>query len=562
MSSAAGAFAAPAPAQRGADLGAACDGRLITAVHVVAQLTAFTRVPAPMRGMARAAQWPHTITSTAVVRRFLVLHVGDRCTERKRADSERILRLQPFIASATVSALDDGAGGVLIEVQTTDDISIILGGRSHGWHPYALTLGSGNVAGPGIAVAVHGERGFAYRDGVGLRIADYQAFGRPVIFSMLAQRDPLGGALTLSLGRPFLTDLQLTAWHAGFSDVGSYATFTRANAPVLSLAVDHTLGDVGGVVRLGGVRAHAFVGGLLTRESMNPDAAPVVVTDTGLASDTDTTLRGRFAPYSNIRLNAVLGARFVRFLTVHGFDALTAAQDVAIGTQLGVLAGRSTPQFGVRDNDIFLAGDFYAGFGTTNSFAALRLEGEGRQDRRSGSWDGMVASGRLAWYRKFSPSRLLIVSDEFTGAWRERVPFQLMLGDGQGGVLGYRGSVDAGGQRNVALVEERWSIGHLTRHADVGVAAFFNAGQTWAGGVPFGVNSGLKASAGLGLLAALPGSKRLWRLDVASRLCSDANAGRWTIRLSAIQVHGFWQEPRDIARVRAAAAPSTIFTWP
>lgn len=137
-----------------------------------------------------------------------------------------------------------------------------------------------------------------------------------------------------------------------------------------------------------------------------------------------------------------------------------------------------------------------------------------------------------------------------------------MLGDGQGGVRGYHGSRVSGGQRIVLRLEERWSIGQVTRHLDVGVAAFSDAGKLWRGDVPYGVTSPLRTSVGLGLLAAFPHSRQLWRLDLAVPASTDVNAHRWELRLSFTRVLGFWREPRDIARVRAGAAPSAIFTWP
>jgi hypothetical protein len=42
----------------------------------------------------------------------------------------------------------------------------------------------------------------------------------------------------------------------------------------------------------------------------------------------------------------------------------------------------------------------------------------------------------------------------------------------------------------------------------------------------------------------------------------DARARRPEVRFTTTLVSGFWREPRDVARVRAGAAPSTIFTWP
>jgi hypothetical protein len=50
----------------------------------------------------RFAAKQHVTTREPVIRRYLALQVGDRCTELRRAESERILRVQP-IPTATVA---------------------------------------------------------------------------------------------------------------------------------------------------------------------------------------------------------------------------------------------------------------------------------------------------------------------------------------------------------------------------------------------------------------------------------------------------------------------------
>jgi hypothetical protein len=261
-------------------------------------------------------------------------------------------------------------------------------------------------------------------------------------------------------------------------------------------------------------------------------------------------------------VNAVAGARALSFIPVRGFDALRAVQDVAIGAQVGVLIGRTIPRLGSTDDDVFIATDVYAGVGSATSFGALRLAGEVRDDHRTGTWDSMIASGRVAWYVKPAPAHVIISSLEYALGRRERVPFQLMLGDRQGGVRGYSASRDGGAARSVARVEERWSIGGFTQHDALGLASFVDAGRVWAGDAPFGVNSRTKVGIGVGLLAAFPPqSQRLWRLDVAVPGSRDARA-RWDVRLTGTWTRRFWREPDDVARGRSGAAPSAIFTWP
>jgi hypothetical protein len=536
----------------------ACNGQIVSAIDVTTRDPSFAAMPARLRRVARMVGLQST-TRESVVRRFVLVEPGSPCRERERAESERILRLQPFLADATVRPVPDGRGGVRVVVETFDEIPAVLSASLDGLRPEALTVGNRNVGGGGVYFAVRGERGRAYRDGASLQLVAHQALGRPYTFAVLADRAPLGSTLTVALGHAFLTDLQRTAWHAGYGDVRGYVSFVRREGPALSLSIERSFWNAGGVTRIGIRGRGAYFGGLLTHERASQGRDPVVITDSGLVADPDPALQGRFAPYSNVRLNAVLGMRFLRFTTVRGFDALSANQDIASGVQLGVLAGRAMRRLGSTEGDTFLSADLYAGTGSTHSLLAVRMEAEGR---RVHDWDAIVGSGRIAWYRKVGGSHLLITSGEFSGGWRGRLPIQLMLGDRQGGVRGYRGSRSGGGQRAVVRLEERWTVGRIGRRADVGLATFVDAGKTWAGNVPFGVTSPVKTSVGLGLLAGVPLSRRVWRLDLTRPVSADADAKGWEVRLSSAWVRGFWREPNDVARVRAGAAPSTIFSWP
>ncbi len=533
---------------------AQCDGQTVSAIVIVPHAPSFGRIPRLLRPLARGVGLEHTTTNVDVVRRFLLLDVGRPCSATEVAESERILRLQPFLAEATVRAVPDSVGGVRIEVETLDEIPTIFSLRLRRGHPAALRFGDGNVAGGALYVAARVEDGFRYRTGVGLQVADYAAFGRPYTLAFVAYRAPLGSTLTLALGHAFFTDLQRNAWHVGYSNVNAYTPFVRPDTDAISLGVVRRFADIGSVLRVGFGRRIGFLGGLLTYERVTPAAQAVVISDSGLVADTSAPLGGPFARYENVRLNAVVGVRNLSFLEARGFDALRAVQDVARGVQFGVVAGRG--------NDTFLSADLYAGLGSARSFAALRVEGEARHDAGTKRWDSMVASGRLAWYWKPADAHVVIVSDEVSGGWRMRIPFQLTLGALPGGVRGYHDSRVVGAARSVARVEERWSLGRLNRHVGVGIATFADAGIVWKGDAPFGVNSGVKAGAGAGLLvAAPPQSKRLWRLDFAVPMSPDAHA-RWEIRLTTVWVGGFWSEPRDVAQARAGAAPSLIFTWP
>ena len=531
-----------------------CDGKTVSAITVTSHDPSFVRVPRQLRPLARAVGLEHTSTRGGVVRSFLLLEVGGPCSASRVAESQRILRLQPFLAEARVRALPDSTGGVRIAVETLDEIPAIFSMRFRGWNPTALRIGDGNLGGQGVLVAARVDHRPGYRSGAGLEVIAYQVLGRPHTLAFEAYRAPLGSTLRLAFGHAFFTDLQRTAWHVGYSNVNAYTTFVRPDTDAVSLGVVRRFADIGSVLRLGFGRRIGFVGGLVTYERVTPAAQVVFISASGVVADTTAPIGGPFPRYENVRLNVVVGVRTLSFLEVRGFDALRAVQDVARGVQFGVVAGRG--------NDTFVSADLYAGMGSPRVFGALRVEGEARHGPGANRWDSMVSSGRLAVYWKPSDTHSVIASGEFAGGWRMRIPFQLTLGAAAGGVRGYRDSRVVGAARSVVRLEDRWSLGQLNRHIALGLATFADAGLVWAGGAPFGVTSQMKTGVGAGLLVAIPPqSKRLWRVDVAWPVSPDAHA-RWEVRLTTSSVGGFWSEPRDIAQVRAGAAPSLIFTWP
>ncbi len=537
-----------------------CDGRIVSAITITPSDPSFLAFPRRLRALARGVGLVHTTSKPEVISRFLLVENGEPCTERKRAESERILRLQPFLADATVRAIPDVSGGTHIEVETIDEIPTVFGMQFRGVRPAALRFGNGNVGGQGLYLAADVEHGLAYRTGLGVYGVAYQVFGRPYTLALAAERATLGGSVILSLGHPFLTDLQRTAWHVGFDAANGYMSFVRPDAEALSLSVRRRFWDIGGVRRIGIGRRIAFIGVLLTHESVVPANRFLVVSDSGVVADT-ATLSATVAAYRNLRLNAVVGLRALSFMTVRGFDALTAVQDVATGLQVGGLIGQSIPT-SEWDDDAFVAADLYAGLGSAASFGAMRLKGEARNDRRADRWDSMVGSGRIAWYVKPAAAHVFIGSVEAAGGWRQRVPFQLALGDRQGGVRGYQASRSAGAVRSVARLEERWSFAELTKRGAFGVAGFAEAGRVYAGEAPFGVNGRTKVGLGIGFLAAIPTqSQRLWRLDLAVPVSADPHA-RPEVRFASVWTRSFWREPGDVTRGRAGVASSPIFTWP
>lgn len=549
----------PADAQQ-APVPVACTGQMVSEIRVLTRPPYDRSTGRWWEAPLRVANSLHMTTRPDVVRRFLVVREGEPCRERERRESERILRAQPYIATASVRAYDDSAGGVRLVVITVDELTPVVDVRATGAQPYVrrLVLGDGNISGLGIYAAGGWEQGVV-RDGWEARVVDYQLLGRPYILDVAGARRAAGfGTWTVDLRHPYYTDLQRFAWRASAGNRNDVLGLLRGDTTAIPIAVSRRYANVGGVMRVGTTGRLSLFGLSFTTE----------VDRTALPPQPDTLadynwLLSQYQPRRSARVNALWGVRNIYFRTVERFDALSGTQDLPLGFQLGTLLGRSIPALGPTDDDIFVASDLYAGLGNERSAAVLRLRGQGREDSRSTRWDGIFLSGSLRVYRRLRPNQTGLLTVAWAGGWRSRVPFQLSLGDQVAGVRGYGGSQLAGGRRAVVRLEDRWYMGVVRERADVGLSFFTDIGKVWAGDIPLGQSSPLRMGAGFGVVAGLPpGSRRNWRLDFAFPLQPDGRR-RWEVRFGTVLVNPLRErEPRDVRWSSEQAVPASAFDWP
>jgi len=542
-----------------------CDGDTVSAIDIRSYPPAATGLVREGRAIsARALGAPHVTTRPDVIRAYLRLAVGNVCTERDRQESERLLRAQPFISAAAVRVLPVAPGRVRVEVEVTDELRPIVGGGvSHGTLS-ALLLGTQDFRGRGLTLAARAERGFAYRDGFGLSAVQYGLFGRPAFVALDAQRLPVDGQIVRGeLSQPYLTDLQRLAFHASASITSAYTGLRRPSEGDVSLFVRRTSYDIGWVTRLwrpSGRGIVALVGGALLGEDVRTTPDLVMITDSGFVTGPANPFS--FPPFATTRVAAIGGLRALRFVTVRGFDALTAEQDMGVGVQLNLLAGSSvlTP---AHARDLFFAGDFYAGRGGPGSFVEARALAEALRVQGTHQWDGVVVSGRLAWYGNASGERAHLASLEMGALQHLAFPAQLTFGDGEGGLPGFSGSANAGGRRLVARLEERRLVRWFGTHADAAVGLFVTTGRLWAGDVPYGQTTPVRTAVGFSLFGAYPGGgKRTYRADLAIPLNPARGDARFELRFSATdRTLMLWREPSDVARVRTGAVPASLMKW-
>lgn len=562
----AGSAAQPPVSSRGRLPVAGCAGQPIRDITIITQPPFNEKLPARLEWVRQTVRRTHVNTQPAVLRRFLLLKVGDPCNQIRRAESERILRAQPFLVDARIRVFDDNDGGVRLEVETRDDFSTIFSPLIQTRTPHlgGIRFGESNLGGSATLAAINWRDGRAYNDNFGVQLENY-ALGRGRNeFRLSAQRTRLGQDMRLEFVRPFYTDLQRYAWIGSLGGIREPMQFRRGDAPRNALTVRREFADLGMVARVGPVGRLRLIGASLTREAQRTDAQSYLLTRDGVQADTFRTGALTSRPQRVVRANALLGVRAIRFVQVQGFDALNGVQDVRVGVQLGLVAGRSIVVREARDRDHFVAANLYGGYGGSRSFVGLQAITEGRYDRDTKGWDNFVTSGRLAWYFRPAVRQTTVVASEWSAGRDMRAPFQLSLADRDGGLLGHRGSPQAGASRLVFRAEQRLVVPTRLNVADVGLAGFAEAGRLWSEPtVPYSTTTPWRGVIGVSVLAAVPPrSRRLWRVDLALPVSADPRR-QFEVRFSNVdRTRVFWNEPRDVQAGRERTAPSSLFTWP
>jgi hypothetical protein len=543
-----------------------CSGQPISDIVVITQPPFADRLPARLEWVRHTVRRLHANTRDDVVRRFMVLKVGEPCNQIARAESERMLRAQPYLVDARIRAYDDEQGGVRLEVETRDDVSLLFSPMIVAVSPYlrALQIGEGNIGGRAQRGLVRWRDNGLFRDTYGVEYTNFLFGAARNELRLRAEQNDFGHYADLLAIRPYYTDLQRAAWVAGLGVLREPTWLTRAVGDGFAVMMDREFAQLGGLVRFGPVGRLKLLGASLTREVERTDPGLVRFTRQGFVPDTTGTTLSQLRPQNVVRANALLGLRNIRFVRVQGFDALTGAQDVRVGAQFGLVAGHSLPIAANLDRDRFLSSNLYVGAGTEKWFLGAQGITEARYGMTDRKWSNMVASGRAAWYFRPAVRQTTVMQAEWSAARDMHLPIQLTLADHLGGILGHWRSQDAGASRVVFRGEQRLVIPTRLNVADLGFAGFAEAGRLFSDpSVPFSVTTPWRGAVGLSVLAALPPrSRRMWRVDFAMPVGTDPNR-QFQIRFSGNdRSRVFWQEPWDIERARERTAPSSLFTWP
>lgn len=540
-----------------------------------------------IRGFYNLANSLHVRTRESFIRSELLFDVGDCYDPFLLEESGRILRSYVFIAKADVFAVRQPDGNQHVVVDTQDewttrvDLGVTFDG---GVQLETLEISEENVGGVGAQAAVFLRQRRERKD-IGARLAVPRLFGSRADGAIAVGRTRDGNFVEERVAYPFVGEVGRVAIRQTFSRrdelfpyvvTGGGVDYTHILLPFLDqrmeLSVAGRLGKPGSLTLLGiglsreSLEFRDYPGSLeIARENDFGNTAPAPAgLDTVLAAQTHETGTTRF--------NVFVGQRNLRFARVRGLDAMDGVQDVQLGTDIGLTLGRSIGALSSSSlpsaDDlsarlrIFAAHDpgpaylFFSGGLEGRQVFSGGANGDGWRDIL-GEADvyGYVRTGGLANHTFFARASA-------SGGWSMDTPFQLTLG-GRSGVRGLTEEDYPGSRRVLLSAEDRIFIRWPAPDAfDLGLTLFADAGQIWRGEVPYGVDSGWRASVGAGIRLGFPaGTRRVVRMDLAFPVGQGTGDGP-IFRVTLLELLGIFSgfEDPDMGRSRRITVGPDFFT--
>lgn len=480
-----------------------------------------------------AANWLHVETREHVIRRELLFEVGDCVDPLRFSESERLLRNFRFIESASVETRQRSDGDVDVIVVTRDDWTLRFEPRFNlggGFSITGLGLAERNIAGRGSSIELlYVDR--SGRDDVGLSYFDPQLLGSRLDLLLSGVRTEPGWTVDFSVAYPFLG---LVGRWAAFQETFYSERWFRyvatdseeGGTPEFIQPLTQRLFELGGAGRRAAGRRgisvkQATVGLTVSYEDLRYGEGlyrdSVAAADLGLlGSIADSLLPTQLRPRETLRVNLILGFGGLWYTQRRGVSTLRGEEDIAIGGTADVILGLAGKAFGTSDSHLLIGLNLYGGARILgNWFSLLRVDGEARQDYEARQWRDVFAAVEWTNFWLVSSRNASQITARFSGGWETTVPFQLTLG-GPWGLVGYAPDRYPGGARLAVSVENRHRLTTIGKLFDVGSTVFLDVGRMWANDAAFGVSSGLRASAGLGVRVASPtGSRTTYRLQAA-----------------------------------------------
>lgn len=512
----------------------------------------------PFQWVYHAANRLHHRTRRSFLKSELLFGIGDCLDRLLLSESERLLRGYSFISEVDIYPLlqPDGTHHVIVDTQdewtTKFDLRFDVDG---GLRFRQIGLTEENLLGRGHLLGFFLTENDEDRD-VGAELSSPRLWGTRMDGTIRAGSTRNGVFFEESLIYPFVGEVgrfALIESYARRQDLFGYATpkgFAYSN---VLLPVETRRSELTVAIRSGVPGDLSVLGLGLARENRLYRGYPegvLAVTNgnfgAGIPADSGVVnaLNGQTQSGATTRLNVLVGKRQIRFLSRRGLDALRGEQDIRVGTQVLATVGRSLGRVFTsddRERDEFWGRlSMFGGFATRVLVFNAELNMEGTRTFRTAQTptafnDILAEFDAYLYWQPDGSNHTVMGRVSASGGWNGTRPYQLTLG-GRDGLRGYERDDFPGGQRMVFSLEDRILLnGPLSELVDAGLVLFVDGGEVWDGDVPFGEDSGLRASVGVGLRLGFPsGTRGVVRFDVASPVGADF--GKIQFRLSMTEL--------------------------
>ncbi len=498
----------------------------------------------------------HVRTRRGVIERELLFGPGDCFDQYLLEETERLLRAYQFLSQVDLFGVPQPDGSYHVIVDTQDQWSTQVDlrlGLEDGLRMEGFRLRETNLLGTGQELGLFYIDRDVTRD-YGIAFATPQLAGTRWDLSGALGRTRAGTLAQQVVAYPFVGEVGHWAARQSFTredQFFDYITFdsTRIDSRHLLMPVREKNFDVGLGVRIGKRGNLTVLGAMISYEALTYPGVPQLTVggsfDERVDADSATVneLAGQTEQLGSIRVGALLGQRNIWWVKRRGYDSLRGQQDIPLGAEAGLAFARSIPSL-ERDNDLVSSFRLYLGIEYGEALFVGRVRADVRRDfdaiEAEDEWKDLYSESELLNYWKPSalPRHTFLLRVASTAAWNTRTPFQLTLG-GDRNLRGYREERFPGGRRLVVSAEDRIYFGWPWREVfDLGATLFIDTGRMWPGDVPFGEDSGWRATAGIGLRGSFPaGSRSSFRLDIAAPM-SGLSPSKFRVIFSATELLG------------------------
>jgi hemolysin activation/secretion protein len=447
--------------------------------------------PRENNGLFRLADSLHLRTKPGAVKAQLLFSAGEPYLARKLAETERALRLLPYVYDARIVPVHYADGKVDIKVSTKDVWTLSPGisfGRAGGTNNTKFNLQDTNLFGWGKTLQV--SRGSNVdRSSDTIAYADPNVFGSRWTSALTYSDSSDGSQRALQVAQPFYA---LDApWSAKVTALSFDRTVSRYN---LGNIVDQ-FNDNEAAYELSGGVSSGLVDGWVKRWTF------------GMRYDRNQFMQ---TPLSALPARTLPPERTLSY-PFSGFDILQDAykkagdeneigrtEDLYFGSEITGEVGLANGAFGADRNAVMLAAKALRGLELPNA-QQLFLTGDFSSRIEDGRARNLIADAAAKYYWRWREDWLLYAALSGTVTDALDPDMQLLLG-GDNGLRGYPLRFESGTSRALFTVEQRvFTDWYPFRLARIGAAVFADVGRTWGSGVIGNSDPGLLEDGGFGL---------------------------------------------------------------